>query len=212
MFEEDFADLFRGLPYYLLLTLPFLIICSPNPVLATEFNVQRLAQWDLNGVNYGCRSSALSLGAKSLYTWLSGRHCVVTKLEDLSIDEFREIRQKTGALVVLLPKDVANMSAEQKEDLLLLEQAMLAQPSSIPVYFSVYDKELDRVISDITRTTSTNQKEAAHKGPGGKSGSALSELFASISANGYQIIVSGASHVANKNSKIAIIQGEFLKC
>ena len=75
--------------------------------------------------------------AKSLYTWSSGRHCVVAKyvnfilsldllfiacyshvyfrLEDLSIDEFREIRQKAGALVVLLPKDVANMSAEQKE-------------------------------------------------------------------------------------------------
>lgn len=57
MFEDadNFADFFRGgLPYYILFTLPILIICSSNPVLATsEFNVQRMAQYDVHGVPYG---------------------------------------------------------------------------------------------------------------------------------------------------------------
>ena len=57
MFDEadNFADLFRGgLPYYLLLTLPILIICSSNPVLASsEFSIHRMSQYDVNGVSYG---------------------------------------------------------------------------------------------------------------------------------------------------------------
>lgn len=57
MFEDadNFADLFRGgLPYYLLITLPVLIICSSNPVLASsEFSVQRMSQYDVHGVPYG---------------------------------------------------------------------------------------------------------------------------------------------------------------
>lgn len=58
MFDDvdNFADLFRGgLPYYLLITLPILIICtSSNPVLASsEFNVQRMSQFDVHGVSYG---------------------------------------------------------------------------------------------------------------------------------------------------------------
>lgn len=57
MFEEadHFADLFRGgLPYYVLITLPILIICSSNPVLASsEFSVQRMSQFDVHGLSYG---------------------------------------------------------------------------------------------------------------------------------------------------------------
>lgn len=56
MFEDaDLSDLFRGgIPYYLLIALPILIICSSNPVLASnEFSIQRMSQYDLHGVSYG---------------------------------------------------------------------------------------------------------------------------------------------------------------
>lgn len=58
MFEDAdnyFADIFRGnLPYYLLITLPLLIMCSSNPVLASnEFTIQRMSQFDVHGVPYG---------------------------------------------------------------------------------------------------------------------------------------------------------------
>ncbi|XP_011198144.1 nicalin-1 isoform X2 [Bactrocera dorsalis] len=206
MFEdaENFADIFRGGLPYLLIALPVLLICSANPVLASsEFSVQRMSQFDVNGVAYGCRASALSLEAKSLYTWSTGRHCVVAKLQDLTIDQFREIRQKAGGLVILLPQHVSDMTFEEKEHLNLLEQAMLAQPNSIPIYFSPYNSELERIITDITRTTSKNVEGKAQRT------SAATELLSSISANGYQVIVSGASHLASKNSRIPIIQGEL---
>ncbi|XP_014085474.2 BOS complex subunit ncln isoform X2 [Bactrocera oleae] len=206
MFEdaENFADIFRGGLPYLLIALPILLICSANPALASsEFSVQRMSQFDVNGVAYGCRASALSLEAKSLYTWSTGRHCVVAKLQDITIDQFREIRQKAGGLVILLPQHVSDMTFEEKEHLNLLEQAMLAQPNSIPIYFSPYNPELERIITDVTRTTSNNIEGKAQRT------SAATELLASISANGYQVIVSGGSHLASKNSRIPIIQGEL---
>lgn len=57
MFEDadHFADLFRGGFSVLLVTIPFLIIISSSPVLASsEFpTLQRMAQYDVHGVSYG---------------------------------------------------------------------------------------------------------------------------------------------------------------
>nr|XP_032289178.1 uncharacterized protein LOC6636644 isoform X2 [Drosophila virilis] len=81
MFNEavNLADIFRGgLPYCLLLTLPILIICSPGH--ASEFQVMSMIKFDVNGEYLGSRSSAISLEAKSLYTWSTGRHCVLARI------------------------------------------------------------------------------------------------------------------------------------
>lgn len=211
MFEDadNFADFFRGgLPYYLLITLPILILCSSNPVLAaSEFGVQRMAQFDVHGTPYGCRASALNLEAKSLYTWQTSRHCIVARFQDMTIDQFREIRAKAGGLVVRLPEDTARLSLEEKQHIHLLEQAMMMQEISIPVYFSRNPK-LDEVIDDITKTTSAQSAQQQQKSSQQRE-SAISEILGSISANGYQIVVSGTSHNANKQSKIPIIQGEL---
>ncbi|KXJ80456.1 hypothetical protein RP20_CCG024930 [Aedes albopictus] len=208
MFEDadHFADIFRGgLPYYLLITLPILIICSSNPVLAaSEFGVQRMAQFDVHGTPYGCRASTLNLEAKSLYTWQTSRHCVVTRFQDMTIDQFREIRAKAGGLVILLPEDFASLSLEEKQHIHMLEQAMMQQEISIPVYFSRYNPKMNEIIKDVTKTASANQKKSSQERE-----SAISEILGSISANGYQIVVSGTSHAANKQSKIPIIQGEL---
>lgn len=78
----------------------------------------------------------------------------------------------------------------------------MAQDISIPVFFSKYNAEFNDIIDDI----SVDAKDAV----GGQAReSALSELINSVSANGYQIVVSGASHFANKQSKLPIIQGEL---
>ncbi|GAB0088901.1 Nicalin [Sergentomyia squamirostris] len=205
MFEEadNLADIFRGgLPYYLLITLPILIICSSNPVLASsEYSVQRMSQFDVHGAPFGCRASALNLEAKSLYTWSTSRHCVIARFQDLTIDQFREIRAKAGGLVLLLPQDLNTLSADDRQHILLLEQAMMAQEISIPVYFSTYDTSLEGIVNDVTANSNASP---------GQRDSALAEIMNSISANGYQIVVSGASHAANKQSKIPIIQGDLV--
>lgn len=63
----------------------------------------------------GCRASALNLEAKSLYTWQTSRHCIVARFQDMTIDQFREIRAKAGGLVIRLPEDTAQLSLEEKQ-------------------------------------------------------------------------------------------------
>lgn len=123
------------------------------------------------------------------------------RFQDMTIDQFREIRLKAGGLIMMLPKNLLELSLEEKENIFLLEQAMLVEEISIPVYFSKYDDEIDRIISEINQHPS--------KGAAATKQSALSEIFKKISANSYQIVVSG-SHSARKDSKIPIIQGELI--
>lgn len=63
----------------------------------------------------GCRSAAVNLEARSLIGWGTSRHCVVVKLQDLSVDHFRDIRAKAGALLVILPKEILALSTEEKQ-------------------------------------------------------------------------------------------------
>lgn len=79
---------------------------------------------------------------------------------------------------------------------------MLAQEIPIPVYFSKYNGEFNDIIEDIT----ADGKDSIGGQP---RESALNELINSVSANGYQIVVTGATHVANKQSKLPIIHGEL---
>lgn len=76
MFEDAdnyIADIFRvNLPYYLLITLPILIMCSSNPVLGNEFTIQRMSQFDVNGVPYGTCISAITI-SRLTYTEQSFR-------------------------------------------------------------------------------------------------------------------------------------------
>lgn len=125
-------------------------------------------------------------------------------MQDLSIDQYREIRAKAGGLLVVLPEDVNRLSLEDQQQMYLLEQAMMAQEVSIPVYFSRYSKEFETVAQDLKKARASAGKK--QKQP---QTSALSDLVNTVSANGYQVVVSGASHAANKQSKIHIIQGEL---
>ena len=79
---------------------------------------------------------------------------------------------------------------------------MLAQEISIPVYFSKFDGDLEKIVDDVA--IHNYSKDSKTKG------SALAEIFNKISANGYQITISGNSHAASKVSKIPIIQGELV--
>lgn len=79
---------------------------------------------------------------------------------------------------------------------------MLLQDITVPVYFSQYDPVLESIVKDITRTS---------RSAGKKRDSAITEIVNTVAANGYQVVASGASNAANKQSKIPIIQGELVK-
>lgn len=119
----------------------------------------------------------------------------------MTIDQFREIRAKAGGLVMLLPEDVSTLSLEDQQHIYLLEQAMMVQEISIPVYFSRYTAEMETIVNDLAVRNAQKGKQPQQ--------SALAEIFNTVSANGYQIVISGASHAVNKQSKVPIIQGEL---
>lgn len=202
MWLQEIEELFKGyLPYYILIFLPIFIIVSPvNPVSASsEFPVHRMQHYDLHGIPHGCRSAGINLEAKSLTNWNSPRHCIVAKLKDLTVDSFRNIKLKAGALLVMLPDDIANLNYEDKQHLLILENAMLAQEVSIPVYFSKYSPELESIIEDVGNNLDSNDM----------SKSAAEALVNSIAANGYQIVVSANTPAVQTDAKVATIHGQI---
>ncbi|KAJ9573916.1 hypothetical protein L9F63_008715, partial [Diploptera punctata] len=202
-FEADeFVELFRGyIPYYLLIALPIFIIMSPvNPVTAAhEFPVHRMQQYDLHGVAHGCRSSPVNLEARSISGWGTSRHCVVARLEDVTTDQFREIRSRAGALLIMLPQQMADLSDDIKQQMLDLEETMMSLEISIPVYFAEWSPSLQSILDDVSKSFITDDR----------AGSAAEALLNSVSANGYQIVISTSQATARTDVNVATIQGKL---
>lgn len=77
---------------------------------------------------------------------------------------------------------------------------MLTDDVPIPVYFTNYNEEVEKIISEISYfSRDSKQKD-----------SAIVEIFNKISQNGYQVVVTGASNSPKKDSKIPIIQGDLI--
>ncbi|XP_016964174.1 nicalin [Drosophila biarmipes] len=197
---DSFAEIFRGgLPHCLLIVFSMLLICSP--VMPSEFEVISMSKYDLNGQHYGSRVASISLEARSLYSWNTSRHCVLTRLTDLSIHDFDKLRQSAGGLVLMLPSNILDLDLEAKELITILEQSMLTHTAAVPIYFAPYNKDLEKIIDDIAYTTTDNA---------GQNQTALGQLIVTVSANRYHVNVGGGSIVANKNSKVPVIHGELI--
>lgn len=147
----------------------------------------------------GSRSAAVNLEARSLTGWGTSRHCVIVKLQDLTIDHFRNIRTKAGALLIVLPYDLSELNSDEKQHLLLLEHAMLAQEISVPVYFATWTAELETILDEVSQNVATNDL----------SKSAAEAMFSSIAANGYQFVVSPGTTNVKQDVKVATIQGHL---
>jgi len=63
----------------------------------------------------GCRSAPVSLEARSLSGWSTSRHCVVAKALDITPSIFQSIKSKAGALVIVLPKKMNELTMEEKQ-------------------------------------------------------------------------------------------------
>lgn len=78
---------------------------------------------------------------------------------------------------------------------------MLDQPElSIPIYFLKYTEEFDKLIKEITYNQAASPSVT----------SALNDIVDKISANIYQVVVTGGNTSPRKDSKVSILQGELL--
>uniref|UniRef100_A0A671YRS7 Nicalin n=1 Tax=Sparus aurata TaxID=8175 RepID=A0A671YRS7_SPAAU len=214
MFEEAsevFDNMFKSsFPLTFIVFIPaVLILVSPLPAEAAhEFTVYRMQQYDLQGQPYGTRNAILNTEARTVEAEVLSRRCVIMRLADFSYEEYQKaLRQSAGAVVIILPK---NMSAVPQDitshDVCngLLNtpfpsfHLMLATETIVPVYFAMEDDEL---LSIYTQTLTSSSSQGSL--------SAAEVLLHTATANGFQMVTSGAQSKAISDWAITSLEGRL---
>ncbi|XP_071343942.1 BOS complex subunit ncln isoform X2 [Trachinotus anak] len=204
MFEEAsevFDNMFKSsFPLTFIVFIPaVLILVSPLPAEAAhEFTVYRMQQYDLQGQPYGTRNAILNTEARTVEAEVLSRRCVIMRLADFSYDKYQKaLRQSAGAVVITLPK---NMSAVPQDivQFMELEPEMLATETIVPVYFAMEDDEL---LSIYTQTLTSSSSQGSL--------SAAEVLLHTATANGFQMVTSGAQSKAISDWAITSLEGRL---
>ncbi|KAM4548098.1 BOS complex subunit ncln isoform 3-T3 [Odontesthes bonariensis] len=204
MFEEAsevFDNMFKSsFPLTFIVFIPaVLILVSPLPAEAAhEFTVYRMQQYDLQGQPYGTRNAILNTEARTVEAEVLSRRCVIMRLADFSYDKYQKaLRQSAGAVVIILPK---NMSAMPQDivQFMELEPEMLATETIVPVYFAMEDDEL---LSIYTQTLTSSSSQGSL--------SAAEVLLHTATANGFQMVTSGAQSKAISDWAITSLEGRL---
>ncbi|XP_037401118.1 nicalin-1 isoform X5 [Pygocentrus nattereri] len=207
MFEEAsevFDNMFKSsfpLTLTFIVFLPaVLILVSPLPAEAAhEFTVYRMQQYDLQGQNYGSRNAILNTEARTVEAEVLSRRCVMMRLADFSYEKYQKaLRQSAGAVVIILPKNMSTMPQDIVQQFMELEPELLATETIVPVYFAMEDDEL---LSIYTQTQVSSSSQG--------SSSAAEVLLHSATANGFQMVTSGAQSKAVSDWAITSLEGRL---
>ena len=64
----------------------------------------------------GCKNSMINMEARSIDCKMLTRRCAVAKLQDVTMPKYRDLMtQNAGALLVILPQDMASLPDEEKQ-------------------------------------------------------------------------------------------------
>ncbi|XP_066492795.1 BOS complex subunit NCLN isoform X4 [Tiliqua scincoides] len=177
------------LPLSFLLVLPavLLLLLGPPPASAAhEFTVYRMQQYELGGQAYGTRNAVLNTEARTVEADVLSRRCVMMRLMDFSYEQYQKaLRQSAGAVVIILPQSMSSVPQDVIRQFMENEPEMLAMETIVPVYFAKEDDEL-LSIYDQTQAASASQGSA----------SAAEVLLHTATANGFQMVTSGAQSKA----------------
>uniref|UniRef100_A0A8C7EZ00 BOS complex subunit NCLN n=3 Tax=Oncorhynchus TaxID=8016 RepID=A0A8C7EZ00_ONCKI len=127
------------------------------------------------------------------------RRCVIMRLVDFSYERYQKaLRQSAGAVVIILPKNMSTMPQDIVQQFMELEPEMLATETIVPVYFALEDDEL---LSIYTQTLTTSSSQG--------SSSAAEVLIHTATANGFQMVTSGAQSKAVSDWAITSLEGRL---
>uniref|UniRef100_A0A8V1A9W5 Nicalin n=1 Tax=Gallus gallus TaxID=9031 RepID=A0A8V1A9W5_CHICK len=190
------------LPLSFLLFVPaVLLLLGPPPAAeaAHEFTVYRMQQYELGGQPYGTRSAVLNTEARTVEADVLSRRCVMMRLVDFSYEQYQKaLRQSAGAVVIILPRSISSVPQDVVKQFMEIEPEMLAMETIVPVYFAVEDDEL-LSIYEQTRAASASQGSA----------SAAEVLLHTATANGFQMVTSGAQSKAIHDWLIPSVEGRL---
>ncbi|XP_070765269.1 BOS complex subunit ncln isoform X2 [Enoplosus armatus] len=205
MFEEAsemFDNMFKSsFPLTFIVFIPaVLILVSPLPAEAAhEFTVYRMQQYDLQGQPYGTRNAILNTEARTVEAEVLSRRCVIMRLADFSYEEYQKaLRQSAGAVVIILPKNMSAVPQDIVQQFMELEPEMLATETIVPVYFAMEDDEL---LSIYTQTLTSSSSQGSL--------SAAEVLLHTATANGFQMVTSGAQSKAVSDWAITSLEGRL---
>uniref|UniRef100_A0A8C7GDT8 BOS complex subunit NCLN n=1 Tax=Oncorhynchus kisutch TaxID=8019 RepID=A0A8C7GDT8_ONCKI len=127
------------------------------------------------------------------------RRCVIMRLVDFSYERYQKaLRQSAGAVVIILPKNMSTMPQDIVQQFMELEPEMLATETIVPVYFALEDDEL---LSIYTQTLTSSSSQG--------SSSAAEVLIHTATANGFQMVTSGAQSKAVSDWAITSLEGRL---
>ncbi|KAF7237118.1 Nicalin [Varanus komodoensis] len=190
------------LPLSFLLVVPavLLLLLGPPPASAAhEFTVYRMQQYELGGQPYGTRNAVLNTEARTVEADVLSRRCVMMRLMDFSYEQYQKaLRQSAGAVVIILPRSISAVPQDVIRQFMEIEPEMLAMETIVPVYFAEEDSEL-LSIYEQTRAASASQGSA----------SAAEVLLHTATANGFQMVTSGAQSKAVSDWLITSVEGRL---
>uniref|UniRef100_A0A6I8R9I9 Nicalin n=1 Tax=Xenopus tropicalis TaxID=8364 RepID=A0A6I8R9I9_XENTR len=164
-----------------------LLLVSPlQAEAAHEFTVYRMQHYDLQGQSYGTRNSVLNTEARTVQADVLSRRCVLMRLADFSFEQYQKaLRQSAGAVVIILPPNMAALPQDIVQQFMDIEPEMLSMETQVPVYFAVEDEEL---LSIYEQTLAASASQGTS--------SAAEVLLHTATANGFQMVTSGAQSKA----------------
>ncbi|XP_026054394.1 nicalin-1 isoform X1 [Carassius auratus] len=201
MFEEASEVLENMLKcsFPLSLVLFLVLVCPLRAEAAHEFSVYRMQQYDLQGQTYGSRNAILNTEARTVEAEVLSRRCVMVRLADFSYEKYqRALRQSAGAVVIILPQNMSTVPQDMVQQFMELEPELLATETIVPVYFALEDEEL---LSIYTQTQISSSSQGAS--------SAAEVLLHTATANGFQMVTSGAQSKAVSDWAITSLEGRL---
>ncbi|XP_042567612.1 nicalin-1-like isoform X8 [Cyprinus carpio] len=201
MFEEASEVLENMLKWSLPLSLVLflVLVCPLRAEAAHEFSVYRMQQYDLQGQTYGSRNAILNTEARTVEAEVLSRRCVMMRLADFSYEKHQKaLQQSAGAVVIILPQNMSTMPQDIVQQFMELEPELLATETIVPVYFALEDEEL---LSIYTQTQISSSSQG--------SSSAAEVLLHTATANGFQMVTSGAQSKAVSDWAITSLEGRL---
>nr|CAD2127533.1 unnamed protein product [Meloidogyne enterolobii] len=145
-----------------------------NNKMDIEIRAYRLQQYEISGKVFGSKSwkvmyQAVDINESAL------RKCVVIKWWDLiGVDFEDKFSAVLGAVLIILPKDVNELTKNEYQAFLSIEQKFASLKTELAVYFAPDSSDLQSLLTSI----STNS---------GRSPTAFQQLINSVVADNYQI-------------------------
>ncbi|KAG8454782.1 hypothetical protein GDO86_001124 [Hymenochirus boettgeri] len=179
---EVFDNMLKAsLPLTFIVFLPaVLLLVSPlQAEAAHEFTVYRMQQYDLQGQSYGTRNSVLNTEARTVQADVLSRRCVLMRLADFSFEQYQKALRQSAGAVVIILPP--NMSALPQD---IVQQFMDIEPEMLSM---------------------ETQVPVYFAG----SSSAAEVLLHTATANGFQMVTSGAQSKAVSDWLITSVEGRL---